>query len=100
MKKLMILIILLTTIMSCEFLDTDWDEVDKRMEEKGYRCVEAYDDGYTRTPAKCGYFQVFSVYKKFPEGIRNYGEEENGFLNGESLQFSRYTEYSEEEKFL
>ena len=57
MKKLMILIILLTTVMSCELFDAaEWEEARKEMKEEGYRCVEAYDDGYTKTPAKCGYF--------------------------------------------
>ena len=57
MKKLMILVILLTTVMSCELFDANyWDRVDKEMKEEGYRCVEAYDDGYTRTPGKCGYY--------------------------------------------
>ena len=36
---------------------------------------------------------------KFPERIRNYGEEENGCLNRVSLPFSRHNEYSEGEKF-
>ena len=36
---------------------------------------------------------------KFFEGIRNYGEQENGCLNGVSLPFFRHNEYSEAEKF-
>ena len=57
MKKLMILVILLTAVVGCELFDAKtWEESDKRLKEKGYRCVEAYDDGYTKTPAKCGYY--------------------------------------------
>ncbi len=57
MKKQIMFIILLITVMSCGFFDSEeWAETRKEMEEKGFKCVEAYDDGYTRTPGKCGYY--------------------------------------------
>ena len=57
MKKLIILRILMMNVASCELFDAEeWAETRKEMEEKGFKCVEAYDDGYTRTPRKCGYY--------------------------------------------
>ena len=58
MKKILILVMLLITVMSCELFDAaGWEAAKKELEEDGYRCVDAYDDGYTRTPRKCGYFR-------------------------------------------
>ena len=46
MKKILILIILLTTVISCELFDSNyWDEVDKGMKERGHVC-ERDEKGY------------------------------------------------------
>ena len=43
MKKLIILLILLTTVISCELFDAKtWEEADKRAKERGHRCYENY----------------------------------------------------------
>ena len=47
MKKLMILIILLATAISCELFDAEyWDRVDRRREERGHECYQDYKGNY------------------------------------------------------
>ena len=53
MKKLLILFILLTTVMSCELFDAKtWDEADERWEEKGMKCYRR--NGYFYCKDKYG----------------------------------------------
>ena len=43
MKKLIMLLILSTTIINCEFFDGEaWDEVERRREERGVKCYRDY----------------------------------------------------------
>ena len=97
MKKIILLIILILIITTgCSLIFGDlWEEAKREREEKGEKCYRDYK-GYFYCEDRDG-----NRYQptKFPEGIRNYGEQENGCLNVESLSFSRHNEYSEDKKF-
>ena len=44
MKKIIMLIILVMTVFSCELLSpTEWSEYNKRREERGVECYKRYD---------------------------------------------------------
>ena len=46
MKKIIILLILLTTVINCGFFDAEeWDEVERRREERGVKCYRNHN-GY------------------------------------------------------
>ena len=46
MKKILVIMILLLTSISCELFDSNyWDEVDRGMEERGHVC-ERNEKGY------------------------------------------------------
>ena len=44
MKKLIILLILLTTVISCELFDAKtWDEAEERRKERGVKCYRNHN---------------------------------------------------------
>ena len=96
MKKILVIMILLLTTIGCELFDAEeWAEYREDRERRGRECYRDYKGYFYCEDTKQEIYQP----TKFPERIRNYGDQENGCLNRVSLPFSRHNEYSEEKKF-